>query len=120
VLVTAVNVPFTGGAMYCIPRSSMPQLQTTERSGWLLCVSVAGAQCFALQFDTLIGRVNGGVLRELFFLSSYVWSVVTGIVGALNPGDPASCRAAQVVLVAVPVLSLTSLCAPLRRRSITI
>ncbi|CUG88033.1 transmembrane protein, putative [Bodo saltans] len=121
-LVTAVDVPFVGGVkdyiagrrVAWVPRPSLPQKSTNniklgDSRTWLLDHSVSGAECFALQFDPLIGRVHSGVFRELYVLTGYVWSVATGIVAALSPDDPSSCRIAQIALIVIPAASLASL-----------
>lgn len=121
-LVTAVDVPFVGGVkdyiagrrVAWVPRPSLPQKSTNniklgDSRTWLLDHSVSGAECFALQFDPLIGRVHSGVFRELYFLTGYAWSVATGIVAALSPDDPSSCRIAQIALIVIPAASLASL-----------
>jgi hypothetical protein len=119
-LVTARGVPLSGGAagyiagrrVTWVPRSLLPHTSSVENRGtWMLANSVAGAEQFSEQFNTLIGRVNSGVWREQFFLFGCLWSVITGVVGALDPDDFTSCRAAQVTMVAVPALSLVVLLA---------
>ncbi|CUG09354.1 membrane-associated protein, putative [Bodo saltans] len=114
VLVTAVDIPSRGGVVdyiagrrvAWIPRSELP---LTSSGSWLLDRSVAGAECFALQFNSFIGRVGSGAWRELYFLFGCLWSVVTGVVGALDPNDLTSCYVAQITLVVVPALSLITL-----------
>jgi hypothetical protein len=81
-----------------------------ERGGWFgLDKSISGAQLFASQFDTLIGRVRSGALSEGFFLFGFVWSVVSGVAGSLDPNDRPSCVAAQFLLLAVAAGSLISM-----------
>ncbi|CUG88035.1 transmembrane protein, putative, partial [Bodo saltans] len=98
-----------GRRIIWIPRK--PQLPgTTSNRTWLLEESIDGAVCFAEQFDALIGRINaGGTYRALYFLMGCLWSVVTGVVGALSPNEPTSCLAAQVTLIIVPSLSMISI-----------
>ncbi|CUG09365.1 GPI-anchored surface protein, putative, partial [Bodo saltans] len=65
VLVTAVDIPFRGGVVDYIagrrvawvPQSGLP---LTGGGSWLLDRSVAGAECFALQFNSFICRVGSG------------------------------------------------------------
>ncbi|CUG87270.1 transmembrane protein, putative [Bodo saltans] len=84
-----------------VATSCWPQLDET----------VEGAKAFAQQYDTLIGRVSSGMLRELYFVFGCLWSVVSSVVGALDPEDPPSCKAAQITLLVLAVVSLLSLVA---------
>ncbi|CUI14719.1 membrane-associated protein, putative, partial [Bodo saltans] len=80
VLVTAIDIPFRGGVVdyiagrrvAWIPRSTLPLRSSGD---WLLDRSVAGAECFALQFNSFIGRVGSGAWRELYFLFGRGWCV---------------------------------------------
>ncbi|CUG93181.1 transmembrane protein, putative, partial [Bodo saltans] len=99
----------SGRRIAWIPRKPQLPATTTNRT-WLLEESIDGAVSFAEQFDTLIGRANaGGTYRALYFLMGCLWSVVTGVVGALNPNEPTSCLAAQITLIIVPSLSMISI-----------
>ncbi|CUG26363.1 membrane-associated protein, putative [Bodo saltans] len=51
---------------------------------WLLHPSHEGAEHFAHQFSVLISSVGGGPWREQYYCFGCLWSVATGVVGALE------------------------------------
>ncbi|CUI14609.1 membrane-associated protein, putative [Bodo saltans] len=119
-VVACMKPPRDDGAFDFIlerPNDWVPQPHLTDATApstklkWIMDASEKGAKHFALQFSVLIAPVGKGTYRQQYYCFGCLWSVITGVVGALDPSAASSCQLAQVTLVAVAALSLVSLVA---------
>ncbi|CUG92840.1 transmembrane protein, putative, partial [Bodo saltans] len=98
---------FVGRCVTWVPNSTAPAAYDLKPFD----ETFVEAANFSKQYSSFFGRVRSGLFCEVFFAFGFLWSMITGVVGALDPTDPNSCQAAQVTLVVVAALSLTSLVA---------